>query len=213
MNINDIPIYLIYLPNYQHRWEPTLHHLIESGITPVLFHGIDAISWKLKSDLSENKYPKNFTSGRIGCFLSHFMLWNHLQLINNWDTAIIFEDDVRISKTFVPRLNTIVKELPLNWDFVHLGSFWGDLKPEKQYSENLLIGKPYCTHAYMIKKTTLPILMEKCYTMEFYLDIQLNKKVLPKINHFVVNPSMAHQKSLDNLEEYRSLCKDWKSLL
>lgn len=206
--MNNIPVYLIYLPNYQHRWESTLQNLTENGITPILFHGIDAISWRLKTDLFENKYPKKFTSGRLGCFLSHFMLWNHLSHVSNSEEAIVFEDDVRIDSTFTKSLNSILNQLPSDWDFVYLGALWGDSQSESRFSSNLLIGKPYCTHAYMVKKKALSVLMEKCYTIDCYLDIQIKEKVLPKINHFVADPFIVSQESLGNSEEYRSLCKD-----
>ncbi len=211
--MKDVLVYLIYLPNYQHRWEPTLQNLTENGVNPILFHGIDAISWELKTGLSEKKFSKNFTSGRIGCFLSHFMLWNHLYHKDDWETVMILEDDVRIDSSFNEKLGVLFEQLPQNWDFLYLGSFWGDVKREKQYSSNLIIGKPYCTHAYMFKKRILSLLMEKCYNIEFYLDIQIQKKVLPYVNYFVADPPIVDQESLGSSKEYESLCKDWKTLL
>lgn len=211
--IQNIPIYLIYLPNRKQRWEPTLKNLNDNKVYPILYQGIDGIDWKLKTDLSENKYSKKFTSGRLGCFLSHFMLWNHLSHVDKSESIIILEDDVRIDTDFKSRFDEVFKQLPSNWDFVYLGCEWIPFNPDDKYSENLLIGKPFCTHAYMINKKTIPILMNSCSLLETYLDIQIMEKVLPKVNHYVVDPVLVKQQSLTDMNDYKSLCKDWKTFL
>lgn len=211
--INNIPTYLIYLSNLEKRWKPTLCNLNENGIYPILYQGIDGNGWKLKTDLSENRYPKKFTSGRLGCFLSHFMLWNHLSHIDELESAIILEDDVRVDENFKKDFDKAFKQLPLNWDFVYLGCEWIPFNPEDKYSDNLLIGKPFCTHAYMINKKTISVLMDSCSMLESYLDVQIMEKVLPKVNHYVVDPILVKQQSLTDTNDYKSLCKDWKTLL
>ena len=200
---------MIYLPNREDRWRPTLDHLRSNGIDPILFRGIDAVEWKLKTDKSENTWPFKFTSGRIGCFISHYMLWNHLYH-SSCERMVILEDDVRVATDFHSNFSNNCDQLPTDWEFVHIGSLWDKEVPDRKFSDNLLIGKPYCTHAYMIKHSILSKLLNECSQLETYLDIQLMRKVLPFVKQYVFDPPLINQKSLSNdFGNYRSLCRDW----
>lgn len=204
------PVYMVYLPSYEKRWRYTLEHLVENSINPILFKGIDAIQWKLYTKHEENNDLKKFTSGRIGCFLSHYMLWNHLYH-SNIEEAIVLEDDVRLVKDFNCLFFNYKNQLPIDWQFVFLGCEWINVYNKEVISDNIIKGYPYCTYAYMIKKTSLDVLLNECSSLITYLDIQLQKKVLPKLKTYVFNPKLVMQESINCYDGvYKSLCKDWE---
>lgn len=202
---------MIYLSNYKDRYINTLNHLQSHGIIPNLFRGIDAINLKLYTKCEKNEDLKKFTPGRIGCFLSHYMLWNHLYH-SKIEETIIFEDDVRLDNDFINKFTEYKKQLPNDWQYVFLGYQWLDKCIEQYYSTNILIGRPYCTHAYMIKYNVLETLLENCNEFVSYLDIQIQRKILPYIKYYVYFPPLVNQMSLEcnNGGKYKSLCDDWE---
>ena len=71
--------------------------------------------------------------GHFGCLNSHRNILNKIKLEKNGMT-IILEDDVEICSDFTEKLNSILDNLPDNWDLLYLGG-WnvGELK---KFTEN-----------------------------------------------------------------------------
>jgi GR25 family glycosyltransferase involved in LPS biosynthesis len=59
-------------------------------------------------------FPPN--AGVIGLWASTYKAWLKF-LESDYDTLIVFEDDIILSKNFYPILNNYMSELPANWDF------------------------------------------------------------------------------------------------
>ncbi len=203
--------YLLYLPSKFDRVSATLEHLNEVEISPVLFKGVDAVTNQLYTKLEKNECGLKFTSGRIGCFLSHYMLWNHLYH-SNIEEAIILEDDVRFVDGYKTLYEDYMNQLPEDWQYVFLGSAGALNNFEQSVSKNIIRSKPYCTHAYMIKRSALKTLLEECYVMKTYVDMQIRQFVLPKLKYYVFHPPLIDQMSLESDEfgVYKSMCKDWE---
>ena len=95
------------------------------------------------------------TLGEIGCFMSHYSIWN-IVLEQNLKEVIIFEDDIRLEPFFKQRFKTIRKVLDhMDWDLVYLGR---KLNPNHQ-KEDWVKGSnqslvhvdfTYCTFGYML---------------------------------------------------------------
>ena len=98
-------------------------------------YGVDKISMRFSAILSDtqlNRLPTSVT----GCLLSHLSLLNNLP---DSQTAIIFEDDVRFSKSFGSDLHKIVRKIEsTELDVLFLGQ-------TVSYRDIL-------THAYLIKQ-------------------------------------------------------------
>lgn len=75
--------------------------------------------------LTDTFYDK-CSEGQLGCFLSHFQLWQHI-IKSNIDLAIVLEDDVKIYNNFNKIIDTIYENLPVKFDYVHLF-----IHPDKQ---------------------------------------------------------------------------------
>lgn len=193
------------------RLTSTLEHLNKVGISPVLFSGIDAVVNQLYTKLEKNEIGLKFTNGRIGCFLSHYMLWNHLYH-SDIEEVIILEDDVRFVDNYKELYEDYMTQLPKDWQYVFIGSAGIMRNFEKSVSKNIVISKPYCTHAYMIKRSALKILLEECFVMKTYIDMQIRQFVLHKLKYYVFNPPLINQVSVesDAFGVYKSMCKDWE---
>ena len=61
------------------------------------------------------------TIGEIGCFMSHYHIWNTV-VEQNLKEVIIFEDDIRFEPFFKQRFKLIREQLDhMDWDLVYLG--------------------------------------------------------------------------------------------
>lgn len=59
------------------------------------------------------------TLGEIGCFLSHFKVWQDV-LKNGYEKVLVLEDDVRFEPFFRAKVGRMLDELTIlqNWDLV-----------------------------------------------------------------------------------------------
>lgn len=68
---------------------------------------------------------KNITFGEIGCFLSHYKIWQEVASQHNDNyTAVVLEDDVHFQPQFRQRLLLALQDarrLMLDWDLIYLG--------------------------------------------------------------------------------------------
>ena len=66
-----------------------------------------------------NQRPMNY--GELGCFFSHYFIWQ--DMINNDYTngAIILEDDVRFDASFSSKLAAVLSNRSFEWDLLYLG--------------------------------------------------------------------------------------------
>lgn len=181
------------------------------------FKGIHGESFGLKSTIPNyNKLPGReyfITQGAIGCLLSHLMLWNVL-IYQPEDEFLILEDDIKLADDFSDRYKKFRKELPDDWQIVYLGHLIpGGLKEKGiiHISENVMVCKPMCTHAYMVKKSALKILIETNQLAWSPLDIQIIERSLPKLKHYAVKDPLITQRSVLNIKDvtWYSLCYDW----
>ena len=118
--------------------------------------------------------------GRIGCLLSHYMLWKTLWHLP-YEEILILEDDAFLCENFQERFLEFKKQLPDNWQYVFVGHCC--LPPEDyqvKVTDNIITTThaPMCTHAYMIKKSSIPVLLDTNHQAWAAVDIQIQKKTL-----------------------------------
>ena len=91
------------------------------------------------------------TKGEVGCFLSHWHLWN--KCIEKNEPIIVLEDDAILTDKFD------VEEISkLKYDFVYLG--WKEMDKSKDINDDLVIPVyPYWTLAYMIRPKAARVLV------------------------------------------------------
>jgi len=83
------------------------------------------------------------TFGEIGCFLSHYKIWERM-VKYHVNSALILEDDVKFEPYFVLQLQRVFEEgakLLLNWDLIYLGR-----KRSPDAKEPFVEGSQYLVH-------------------------------------------------------------------
>ena len=62
---------------------------------------------------------RNLTAGEMGCYASHLLALSAL-VAKRLPWALVLEDDALLSADFAPHTQSILANLPPNWDLVHL---------------------------------------------------------------------------------------------
>lgn len=93
------------------------------------------------------------TYGEIGCFLSHYTLWQHL-VESDHSLIMVLEDDVRFTDNFRAKYNATLSQVDWNTiDFLYLGRKAQGEGEEEVISSNLVKPKySYWTIGYIITK-------------------------------------------------------------
>lgn len=217
--MNKLPkIFCLTLKDTPKRTDRAKEHFELNDLDVNFFEGINGNSFGLKTTIpykDDNPNGPNYyiSSGHVGCILSHVMLWKTLQYLP-YEEIIIFEDDVILDKDFKQNFINYYKQLPLDWEYVFLGHCC--LPNEEcitKINDNVLSStvSPMCTHAYMIKKTALSILIETNNKAWAHIDIQIQKNSLKRLKHYIFYPTIADQLSIyhNHTSELRSLTADW----
>ena len=185
------------------RREKVSKHLRDHGIEFHLFDAIHASKMGLKTKLAylddkpnwlpEDGPPYKISQPVLGCSLSHYMIWRIAEYLPD-DYFLIVEDDVQLCDGFKEKLTEMMSRLPEDWQFVFVGHCclrkdYTEVRPGIIYSGIA----PLCTHAYLIKKSSLRHLIETNERMYAPIDIQLQKKSLPTMVHYCLFPPLAFQ--------------------
>jgi GR25 family glycosyltransferase involved in LPS biosynthesis len=204
-------IFCLTLKETPHRKAYAEKHFKEHGLDVEFFEGINGGKFGLKTTIpykdDNPEGPDYFIKeGRIGCLLSHFMLWKTLWH-NTYDEILILEDDAILCENFKQKLIDIKNKLPIDWQYVFIGHCCL-VPPEEQtvITEGIVIPHhpPMCTHAYMIKKSAIPTLIETNSQAWSAVDIQIQKRSLRILKYYVCNPPLINQISIgekSNIEE------------
>lgn len=126
-------IYMINLVRRPERRDRMYKLFKELGIRAETVDAVDgrALSYKDLDNWGIQMMPKYadpyherpMTMGEIGCFLSHYTVWNKV-IEGGFKSVIVLEDDVRFEPFFRQKVNYILSELDhlrLEWDLVYLG--------------------------------------------------------------------------------------------
>jgi GR25 family glycosyltransferase involved in LPS biosynthesis len=199
------------------RKEEAIKYFEQVGFKAEIFEGIHGESFGLKATIPNyDKLPGReyfITQGAVGCLLSHLMLWNVL-IHQPEEEFLIVEDDIQLCDDFFEKFAQFKLELPSDWEMAYVGY----LIPGGRYgegmtpiSENVIICKPVCTHAYLVKKSAIKVLIETNQLAWSPLDIQIIERSLPKLHYYAAKEPLITQRSVLNIkdETWYSLCYDW----
>ena len=215
MSENDklnIPAFVIGLKNCPERWQPTVQKLSELGINARYWQAVDGTDGhislrrneKLASPLTWwlSGYSR-LNTREIGCFLSHYRLWQYAISLN-LDRVAIYEDDV-IPLPGMRETLIAISALDESYGMVHLGDPREDQDDFNRYipvrqpaMEPLPKGRKLvaasrrglgiiCTHGYVVTRNTLLQLVKRAMPIFLGLDIQLFMHC--GIRTFIVMPS------------------------
>jgi len=133
------------------------------------------------------------TPGMIGCFMSHLNIWKKV-VEEGHEAVVVLEDDVVLYPNFSSKLQTLLKELPDDWDVCLLGAV-GCIAQEQELLNMKLYGlitgggrpspgksrtispnvfvpyRPAGTHAYMVSQKGAQALVKMCPKPRYHVDL------------------------------------------
>ena len=211
--MNKLPkIFCLTLKDTPKRKEYAEQHFKQHDLDVTFFEGINGKTFGLKTiipfmdDILHHNPnwkpgdcpPTYITPGHVGCILSHYMLWKTISYFPD-DEYLILEDDVVLCDGFKEKLIDYKSRLPNDWQYVFVGHC---CLPDEQHvhkqNDNIYTTSwpPMCTHAYMIKKESINTLIETNSMAWAHIDIQIQKRSLKILKHYVFLPPLADQVSL-----------------
>jgi GR25 family glycosyltransferase involved in LPS biosynthesis len=186
----------ICLPEYPEKIEKARAHFAERGLTDVEFvYGINApIAGLATSHTYEVDHPgSGFRMGSkpTGCWLSHYMAWNVMTRLPD-DAFLVLEDDAELHPNFMADFEQALRDVPTDYSFLHVGHCCCTpglhIAGSVYESKNML-----CTHAYVVRRGVLPLLLaniRKCWAP---IDIQLLREIFPLVKTYAVVPRIVSQ--------------------
>lgn len=195
--MSPIPTFCITLPEIPLRRIVSEAHFREVMLEARFFDGIHAERMGLKTvfpyEVDNPGSGYNMGFGRVGCWLSHYMLWSALNLM--WDDLfLILEDDVKLPPDWGARMLQSLRDVPKDFDMLFLGSCCCEGKPKELIAgEVFKVEYPLCTHAYIVARKALPVMLStqrKCYAP---IDISLSFHTMPQLKVYTVLPRIAEQ--------------------
>jgi GR25 family glycosyltransferase involved in LPS biosynthesis len=135
----------------------------------------------------------SLTQGALGVLLSYKKLFKKISTLD--DIAITFEDDVIIDDEFDNKLNTILSELPKDFDLCYLG--YGDINIDKSlFSESLSIpkGMVVCLPSLIISPKGAKKILDTLINIDHQIDTLLYHQH-NNLNVFVSNEKIVKIKN------------------
>lgn len=184
----DIKVFVIHYKKLTERKAFIIEQFTKFNLTNYEFVSIDRDEIN-NYDLSifSNEFNRTNNKHSVAILLSHIHAITEIK--NNYDKAIIFEDDVIFSKDFSEKLERILKELPSTFDMAFLGDGCWLHIPSHLINPHQLIykkcieptdwggdGITRCVDSYIVNK--------KCaITICNYIDNVVRRELDKKINY------------------------------
>lgn len=216
--------FVINLDKDLERLENVTSELYKSGIQ---FERISGVYGKdlSKSDIQKNTTlfcSKFCTSGMIGCAMSHKKVLEKITSDKNSKDSekfLILEDDIILHEKFNTKLETILDNVPKDFDILYLGYFLSNFndnytpfiqfchlvlgcfsKKQKKINDHIFVPKcPLATHGYMVTKRGAQKLLNMINEKKIYyhIDVMLKNYFLEcgNIKVYASNPILIRQRS------------------
>lgn len=123
-------IYMINLKRRPDRRQRMQHCFDELGIEVETLDAVDGQTLNetfLKTltfmrDFEDPYHKRPMKLGEIGCFLSHYQIWEKI-IENQYQVTLVLEDDIRFESFFKAKVEHVMAELQQipNWDLVYFG--------------------------------------------------------------------------------------------
>ena len=144
------------------------------------------------------------TANQIGLFQAHYNIWKDM-LKNNYTKCLILEDDCIFTEA-VANFNTVIKDIPDNWELLYLGhAALAHSAPNENSSFKKLLKGIAQAHIYAITSECAKILIQHTYPFRaavdgYFAHFMTNNKVLKNVysskTHFGTNGSLYTEKGI-----------------
>lgn len=127
-------VFVISLARRPEKRQRVLQQLEENQLNATLVNAIDGDGILYQQDVEAlgarilpgydagfSNHNMPYTTGEVGCFLSHYAVWHHM-VEQNISTALILEDDFDVQEDFRERLGSYLAEVEgLDWNLMYVG--------------------------------------------------------------------------------------------
>jgi len=214
------PIWVVNLDKSVGRWEKCGEEFGKQNIA------IERFPATLGKAMTDEELQENVTfggryfctPGMIGCFMSHLRIWKKVES-EKLPAVVVLEDDVVLYPNFSERLQTLIKELPDDWDVCLLGAV-GCIATEREpffmklyglvagggrpspgktrgVSDNIYVPyRPAGTHAYLISQRGASKLAGLCPKARYHVD--LTAWSIPELKLYAAKEQLATQRFDDD---------------
>lgn len=202
----SIPIYVISIARDSDRRANISTRLNASGVEYEIIDAVDGaqldtttITDRLRQDKIHARYNRDLLPGEIGCFLSHYNLWQ--RMVNEQTPfALILEDDATWDDDFFMVVQDLVQS-KYYWNVVHLASPEGG----RIYSVLDVVGDNRqfarfkypmdLAAAYLIDLDGAKKLLKHCYEISDPIDEQWKEYMQCNLYFYHVQPAPVNNKS------------------
>ncbi len=208
--VNLVKHYALFCSELPDREKALRSHLEERGVRANYWQGYHGRTWTLATTKPYEK-GKYLPVGHVGLNLGSWAMWQYAYLDStDDDICVFFEDDVCLPEDYWSQQQKLLLQLEAdcpNWNMVFLGvaetfpAVWNKVTERIGLPDSRLchINEPFGTHAMMLRRSALPILLENMRAAHKNLDQQLWDRVLSKglLNWCAVLPSIVTQRTFD----------------
>jgi len=181
-------VFIISLPRRPAKLRHALAELHEAGVSATIVDAIYCDAFTSQEEVAKlgaqtlpgycghkNTLP-HLTSGQLGCFMSHFAVWQHM-VDNNIPAALILEDDFDLQDNFVERLGEMLEEARgEDWNLMYLGRSPTQADVRRATEHLAQPGYTLWTVAYIFKLDAARALVEA----------QVQKRLAPLDHYFSI---------------------------
>lgn len=166
---SDLDVYLINLDRNKDRLESFVNQYVNCDLRNKQFQRFNAVDGQkianIEDKITEKAYEEimeveksgyrtkhyQLTRGAIGCYMSHMAVYD---LISKSDApyGLIFEDDVVIDKYILKKLNSVIVNIPNDWDILLLSCHCIVCDKMDMYYDT---GKFFWLHCYIVRKSSV----------------------------------------------------------
>src|SRR5262249_6430655 len=149
-------------------------HFRERRLNVQFFPAIHGKTFGLRSTLDPQ-----MQGGQVGVLLAHYMLWQTLAYLPH-EEVLILEDDAWFAPNFRSQFRRAYADLPKEWQFVFVGAFPMEVASIEPITDRVgAMCYPSGLHAYLVKRSTLPILLQTNHEARMPIDWQLAENTFP----------------------------------
>jgi len=193
--------FLLYCPEIPLDLLTASMHLKSRGID---FDPIQAIHGETFGLLPSRPYNGNRPGAgelcnisQVGLTLSHYMAWQLCQYVPG-DEFMILESDAQFDEDWEERLKIAMEDVPPDFDILLIGSSHTTDKEKRNICGDVWeVFYPFTTHAYIVKKKALSVLLESCRDATLNVDLSLIKNAYPKLKVYTLLPRLAKQRGAE----------------
>ena len=136
---------------------------------------------------------RNLSSTELSIIISHISALKYVKIMK-FDNVIILEDDVVICEDWKERIDNLLKNLPIDWEYVYLAGH-SDYVKIPMYENPTIIKAPKMVGAfsYMVNQEGAEKLIKYCGEfMTTYDDMITHKIEAGKLNAYLYLPFMTY---------------------